>query len=60
MDSGELHKDFNFIIGILEIRESQKCVLFLLLSGNGGFFSIQKYNFFFLREGMVRMASLWP
>lgn len=47
MDSGELQKDLNYVIKVLEIRELQKRVSFLLLKGNhGGFFPSEKMKFF--------------
>lgn len=47
MDPGELHKDLNFIAKVVEIREWQKRVPFLLLEGShGGFFPFKKYENF--------------
>lgn len=47
MDSGQLHKDLNFIKKVLEIRERQKRALFMLLKGNrDGFFQSNNTKFF--------------
>lgn len=59
MDPGELHEELNFIVKVVEIREWQKRVPFLLLEGSrGGFFSIQKKEKFFKRRNSEHGVSV--